>query len=339
MLLYTHEGDVVFDSLDGANNGNNSNNTFVSVANKLYSLNGYLAGGALPAPVKTFDASIAYLAQSHDECWVALQDSRLYCNQVLVTTFAPGIKQIAPVGDYQRPGCHLLALNGEVYSRGSNTQGELGTGNTAAVAAFTRNTLMPEKIAMIFACYEQSFFLGVSGKLYACGNNTNGALGLASRTVIKTPTEVPIADVSEVWVNGDFLYAKGVTIFKTPTGFYGCGDNTYGQLGLGHANPVAAPTRMAIPLDAKRVALASSYSFYLAPNGTAWYAGSQTVNGGLAGIVTSSVYKPFPVSGVQSMFVGRNRSIFLCGADVYSTGYQISDGLARSANFAFTNLS
>ena len=45
MLLYTHEGDVVFDSLDGANNGNNSNNTFVSVANKLYSLNGYLAGG------------------------------------------------------------------------------------------------------------------------------------------------------------------------------------------------------------------------------------------------------------------------------------------------------
>jgi hypothetical protein len=87
------------------------------------------------------------------------------------------------------------------------------------------------------------------------------------------------------------------------------------------------------------VALASSYSFYLAPNGTAWYAGSQNVDGGLAGNVTSSVYKPFPVSGVQSMFVGRNRSIFLCGADVYSTGYQISAGLARSASFAFTNLS
>ena len=79
-----------------------------------------------------------------------------------------------------------------------------------------------------------TMFLTNNGKVYGCGNNTNGELGLGNMEIGPlTPTLVDTSPINTLKISA---IACGVnhTIFLTNDGkVYGCGINDLGQLGLG----------------------------------------------------------------------------------------------------------
>lgn len=80
-------------------------------------------------------------------------------------------------------------------------------------------------------------FLDISGRVYSCGNNRYGQLGLGlidpTHLVHITPTLVPgFTDCSKQVACGDYH-----TLVMSHSGLvYSCGENGAGQLGYGTRN-------------------------------------------------------------------------------------------------------
>lgn len=89
---------------------------------------------------------------------------------------------------------------------------------------------------------EFAILLTASGALYSFGSGAFGELGLHSRTVANTPTQitalaaVKVVDVTAAEFHWLCLDSSG-TVFS-------CGNNAYGQLGLAHNDPVSVPKRV-----------------------------------------------------------------------------------------------
>ncbi|NDC00847.1 MAG: hypothetical protein EBZ83_05445 [Verrucomicrobia bacterium] len=130
---------------------------------------------------------------------------------------------------------HSLALadDGTVYSWGRGNGGALGYTVLGAVRAPRQITNL-SSIRQIAAGDKHSLFLN-AGKVYACGDNSLGQLGLPSSVLsTNTPVEIP--------------FPAGVTIRKLVAGLdrclaiaedgrvFGWGYNRYGELGLGFAS-------------------------------------------------------------------------------------------------------
>ncbi|XP_076376771.1 RCC1 domain-containing protein 1 isoform X2 [Megalopta genalis] len=132
----------------------------------------------------------------------------------------------------------LLAENGDVYSMGMGTRGQLGHNdledcdNPKLIEA-----LAGLKVVRISAMGWHSAVITDQGDLYTWGWNTNGELGLSSldSKVVAVPTLVDFTDERNEVVE---TFAKKVecgntfTVCLTDDGiFWGCGCNKYGQLG------------------------------------------------------------------------------------------------------------
>ena len=132
----------------------------------------------------------------------------------------------------------LLMENGEVWSWGQNVYGCLGHGNTA-------NVFVPTKIAALtginiidvalgvshFRGYSYAMFLADDGRLFACGNNANGELGLGDTTARSTPTALAKTDWAQVVTVG----ARAAVTFGIDASgdLYSWGEARRGELGTG----------------------------------------------------------------------------------------------------------
>ena len=79
---------------------------------------------------------------------------------------------------------------------------------------------------------------GGKDTLYASGRNYYGQLGLGDTTNRDKWTEVTLPDgfkIEKVIAGGDHSFLKGTVDGEAK--LYACGDNQYGQLGLGHSEP------------------------------------------------------------------------------------------------------
>ena len=136
-------------------------------------------------------------------------------------------------------GAHTIArkTNGELWSTGTNLNGELGLGDlitrTSLAAILTSTTF-----ADISVGFDHNIARTADGDLFAWGNNTDGQLGmgdLLTRTAPALITETGWSKASAGW---------GHTIgVKDDNSIFGWGDNDYGQLGLGDNNDRNAPTQ------------------------------------------------------------------------------------------------
>ena len=135
-------------------------------------------------------------------------------------------------------GCYfsiVLTSNGDVYSFGDNVSGQLGIG-TDRESGETSITL-PKQAAVdlespIFAisCGNyHSAFLETGGRLWVCGENTSGQLGLPQLENIKRLTAYPHSNLV-------YSVACGAShmIVKSEEGVLVHGNNKYGQLGIGN---------------------------------------------------------------------------------------------------------
>jgi alpha-tubulin suppressor-like RCC1 family protein len=144
---------------------------------------------------------------------------------------------------------HSLFLNkdGETFSSGQNTNGQLGNN---FMKQYATNVLgndgdILRGITYIHAAYKNSFFVKNNSLVLACGNNYSGQLGTGNNVDVKGTNgiftthvmmnaTVKLSNIIQVSSDKDVSGQNSHTLFLSKEGnVFACGTNALGQLGIG----------------------------------------------------------------------------------------------------------
>jgi len=155
----------------------------------------------------------------------------------LVNTLPP-IKQIS-LGTY-----HTLFLDydGNVWSSGLNSQGQLGIGNTNTPSIPTKIPLLAN-VKYINAGAYSSYAILNNGDLYSFGDNRYGQLGLGDLTQRNEPRKVT-GVINPKKIQGGLKHA---VLLNESGEVFVTGSDSDGQLGLGQSQINSAPITVTFP--------------------------------------------------------------------------------------------
>lgn len=135
--------------------------------------------------------------------------------------------------------CYMLYDNGNLYTWGYNTQGQLGLGDTTNR---NRPTLAATNVVQVYTThtiigrtdeYQRLFIKKTDGKIYGCGYNAFGQLGIGTTTNANSFVEITAAGVNpkSVWNLGG--YVGCLVVQRADGAVLVAGYNGFGQLGNG----------------------------------------------------------------------------------------------------------
>ena len=159
-----------------------------------------------------------------------------------ITTNANDIKQIY-CGHY-----HTLILknDGTLWGCGRNTEGQLGLGDTTNRKTFTEITTNADNVKSVYCGGYHTFILENDGTLWGTGRNSNGQLGLGDGNNRTTFTEITtnVDDIKTINCGEYYTF-----ILKNDGTLWSCGENDYGQLGLGDKTSKTTFTKITTNTD------------------------------------------------------------------------------------------
>ena len=158
--------------------------------------------------------------------------------------------------DYWVTGGHhggvFIKKTGGIYAVGYNEYGQLGVGSTTNLKSFKRVAL-PTNVNKIFTCGYHSpistYARTDDGRLYSCGYNGYGQLGLGDFTNRKTfeQMDLPCYPAQVRNMADAFGSGQGWLLIADPAGeLYGCGTASYHGFNEGGGRHVALVTKMNI---------------------------------------------------------------------------------------------
>ena len=140
------------------------------------------------------------------------------------------------ISDHNGHNIWMRTASGRVFARGSNECGKLGVGDRNLHSAAWVEVTIPdskEPIQKVVSALNSTYLLSITGKLYACGCNMEGQLGLGrTDNVHSALTEVKIEGLNEPIVEVQVKY-RSVFVWTASGRLFVCGENTEGELGLG----------------------------------------------------------------------------------------------------------
>ena len=165
----------------------------------------------------------------------------------------------------------ILKNDGTLWGCGNNEYGQLGLGDSNNRTTFTEITNNTDDIKSVYCGANYTFILKNDDTLWGCGYNGYGNLGLGDTTNRYTFTQVTTNadDVKSVYCNGSHTF-----ILKNDGTLWGCGQNNYGQLGLGDTNHRYTFVQVTTNTDnIKEIYCGENYTFILKNDGTLWSTG------------------------------------------------------------------
>ncbi len=152
----------------------------------------------------------------------------------------------------------ILTKDGKVYTKGWNSQGQLGVaeGDEIAVDSWTA-VQIDEPVKTISAAYDHATALTETGHLYTWGPNNEGITGNGTQNPQYTPTQVTAElRYNEIVAGGNF------TLALDNTGkLWSWGANDAGQLGTGNSIPSTEPVQAATQTRFASIYAGDNYAF------------------------------------------------------------------------------
>ena len=168
---------------------------------------------------------------------------------------------------------HSLVLknDGTLWGCGYNGYGQLGLGDTNNKTTFTQITTNTDDIKQVYCGASHNFILKNDGTLWSCGYNNFGGLGLGNNITRTTFTQVTANadDVKSVYCGCHYTF-----MLKNDGTLWSCGNNSYGQLGLGDTSYRTTFTQVTTNADdIKSVYCGWNHTIILKNDGTLWSCG------------------------------------------------------------------
>jgi alpha-tubulin suppressor-like RCC1 family protein len=232
---------------------------------------------------------------------------------------------------------HTIFINnsGLTYSFGTNTNGQLGFGNTTSIVVPTViPTLKDTNIRQVAASLSHSLFVESTGRVYACGSYFNGRLGISGLTQdVLVPTNIPAFNSIKII---QVAAGDSHSLFLSLSGrVYACGSYLNGRLGTDSTQDVIIPTEITYfrtnSIFITQIATGNSHSMFLDSNGIVYTCGS-FANGRLGTGSVADVLTPIPISYFTSMNPLKIKQVS-CGSD-YTMFLTTSGSVYACGSFA-----
>lgn len=229
----------------------------------------------------------------------------------------------------------ILTTDGEIYVTGNNGDGQLSTGDYSHRYSFTQ--IKMKNIDCICAGYADSYALKSNGAIYACGSNNYGQLGLNDKEK-RNYFEFVQGPASEILEFEDkpktILCKENTSFILTERGvLYGCGKNTYGQLGLGDTTNRFEFVRLAMNVELVET---SGEATYIKSDGLLLSTGRNNQGQlGLGDTNNRTEFTPVPISSSKIIQIASGYDfVFLLTSDnkTYSCGSNDSRALGINNN-------
>ncbi len=211
----------------------------------------------------------------------------------------------------------FLTNDGKVFSCGLNNYGQLGLGNTTSQNTPQQILALNSLTISAIACGgRHTIFLTNDGKVYCCGANFNGELGLGNTTNHSTPQQISALNSFAI---SAIACGYSHTLFLTNDGkVYTCGSNTSGQLGQSQAT--TTPTIISTNIGSLTISAISggdAHSLFLTNDGKVYSCGRNT--SGQLGQSLTTITPSIISSGIGSLIIGVLKYIY--GTGLYTVSY------------------
>ncbi|WP_244237373.1 RCC1 domain-containing protein [Corallococcus llansteffanensis] len=192
---------------------------------------------------------------------------------------------------------HSLALrsDGTLWTWGSNSHGQLGTGNRHGLANPTKIS-GPSGLVAVTAGDFHSLAVRYDGTLWAWGSNVNGQRGDGNTNSQTSPVQLPGLNALVAASTG----AYHALVQNADGTLSAWGDNTYGQLGTGTTSSCSTPVQVPGVTSVGSVAAGGYHSLALLYDGTvrAW---GNNYHGQLGNGTMNDSAVPVQVSGLNGV--------------------------------------
>jgi alpha-tubulin suppressor-like RCC1 family protein len=157
--------------------------------------------------------------------------------------------------------------NGEVWTWGSNSFGQLGNHSPLRFSATPVRALTPDHITQVAAGNRHVLALRLDGSVWAWGLNSNGQLGDGTFSTSSVPVRVDprVSGITRIAAGAAQNLAVGATGV-----LWSWGANDDGQIGDGAEMDRSTPVAVAIPAPPTQVTAGQGFDLAVLPDGTLW---------------------------------------------------------------------
>uniref|UniRef100_A0A7N6ATJ0 HECT domain-containing protein n=1 Tax=Anabas testudineus TaxID=64144 RepID=A0A7N6ATJ0_ANATE len=193
--------------------------------------------------------------------------------------------------------CIALSRDGQLFTWGQNTSGQLGLGKGEPSKLFPHplKSLAGIPLAQITAGGDHSFALSLSGAVFGWGKNRAGQLGLNDKQDRPVPCHIKfLRSQKVVYISCGDEHTAALT---KDGGLFTFGDGSWGQLGHGSTNNELLPRRVLelMGTEVSQIACGRHHTLAFVPSSGIVYAFGCNSYGQLGTGILEDASSPFPV--------------------------------------------
>ena len=224
-----------------------------------------------------------------------------------------GTIAVAAFNKFSAGRYHSLRLNAVslLYATGTNTYGQLGTGNTTTFSTPQQITLPGQTVVDLAAGGQHSLIQTSANDLWATGINDNGQLN--DGTIVAKSTPIKIATS----VAGMAASVFHSAYLKTDGTLWTVGLNDEGQLGTGNLTEIHTAAQIAT--NVVDLAVGNRQTLFVKSDGTLWGAGDLYNNGTLTStpIQIATSVKTVAAGAYHSLILKTDGTLWTLGFNAY----------------------